>query len=150
MTTATVKSQKYAIVDTDVHHMYSSVDALVPYLPGIDPARLFVPKGDGGNPRGGLMKSAMPPGGGVAGSDARFFAEDHLDRHGIALAILNPGTPLGLGGVPDLDLAAAVARATNDWTINDRSINDGANNDWATNDCAIEDCAVEHLLADPQ
>jgi uncharacterized protein len=117
MTTATAKAQRYAIFDTDVHHMYPSFDALAPYLPGIDPARLYVPKGDGGNPRGGLMKSAMPPGGGVAGSDARFFAEDHLDRHGIALAILNPGSPLGLGGVPDLDLAAAVARATNDWTI---------------------------------
>jgi predicted TIM-barrel fold metal-dependent hydrolase len=40
-----------------------------------------------------------------------------MDRHGVDYALLSCGSTLGLGDLPDVDLAAAIARATNDWTI---------------------------------
>jgi len=42
-----------------------------------------------------------------------------LDRHGIDYAILSCGSTLGIGNLPDIDVAADVASATNDWTIDE-------------------------------
>jgi predicted TIM-barrel fold metal-dependent hydrolase len=47
------------------------------------------------------------------------LAEDHLDRYEIEYAVLNPGSTLGLSGIPDVDLACDLAHATNEWTVND-------------------------------
>jgi predicted TIM-barrel fold metal-dependent hydrolase len=47
------------------------------------------------------------------------MVEHHLDRYGLDYALLNPGSPLALAGHPFLDQAAAIASATNDWTINE-------------------------------
>jgi hypothetical protein len=43
--------------------------------------------------------------------------DDHLNRYEIDLAILNPGSTLYLSGLPDIELANEIARATNDWTV---------------------------------
>jgi predicted TIM-barrel fold metal-dependent hydrolase len=107
------------IIDADVHHQYPNVDALAPYLPDHDAAKVFFPNAGIGNPRGGMRKDAVPPGGGVPGSDPRFMVEHHLDAYGVDYAILNPGSPLALGGLPFEDMAADVASATNDWTVHE-------------------------------
>lgn len=107
------------ILDADVHHQYRSLEDLAPYLPdgNADP---YYTHGSGlHNANGAYRLDAVPPGGGTPGSDPQFVIEHHLDRHGIDLAILNPAGFLGLGGLPDADLAADLARATNDWTINE-------------------------------
>jgi predicted TIM-barrel fold metal-dependent hydrolase len=109
----------HPIFDCDLHHQYPSLDSLRPYLPegDIDP---YYTHGSGlHNVNGAYRLDAVPPGGGTPGSDPRFVVEHHLDRHGIDYAILNPAGFLGLGGLPDADLAADLAQATNDWTLNE-------------------------------
>lgn len=49
--------------------------------------------------------------------DARVQARERLDRHGIELAVVNPGTAAELSAVANPYLAAEVARATNDWLV---------------------------------
>jgi predicted TIM-barrel fold metal-dependent hydrolase len=114
-----VRQREYRVLDADTHHSYPSKKALAPYMPGKDASAIYMPRGNTGNPRGGMRKDALTRDGAVVGSDPKLFVEDHLDRYNIDYAILNPGTPLGLGGLPFLDLAADIASATNDWTIHD-------------------------------
>jgi predicted TIM-barrel fold metal-dependent hydrolase len=109
----------YPIFDSDLHHQYRSLDQLRPYLPPDSPEP-FYPDGAGlHNANGAYRLDETPPDGSTPGTDPRYVVERHLDKHGIDYAILNPGTFLGLGGLPDVDLAADLARATNDWTINE-------------------------------
>lgn len=63
-----------------------------------------------------MKKDAIVPTGGAAGSDPQIMIEDHLDRYGIDLALLNPGV-LSIPGIPFADIATSIARATNDWTL---------------------------------
>jgi predicted TIM-barrel fold metal-dependent hydrolase len=122
-------------VDSDVHHYFrNGVRDLRPYL---DPAwrkKLGLEKADigaSGNvagmdfhiptlhylvPGGTLRQDSAPPMGGVPGSDPTFMVQELLDRWKIAFAILRGGAVLGLGGIPDPDLGAAIAAAHNDWT----------------------------------
>ena len=109
----------YRIFDADLHHQYPSHEALAVYLPEGSPPPYYGGGTGIPNPRGAYRMDAIPPGGGVEGSDPAFVVSDHLDRYDIEYAVLNPGSLLGLGGLPDVDYAAAIARATNDWTIND-------------------------------
>jgi predicted TIM-barrel fold metal-dependent hydrolase len=107
----------HRIFDADVHHQYASTAALAPYMPDGDASGIYMPRSGGGSPRGGMRRDAMPPNGGIAGSVPEFVVENHLERYGIDYALLNPGSPLALGGIPFLDLAADLASATNEWTI---------------------------------
>jgi predicted TIM-barrel fold metal-dependent hydrolase len=43
--------------------------------------------------------------------------EEHFARHGLATAVLNPGTAPALSGMNATDLAIEFARATNQWTV---------------------------------
>ena len=105
------------IFDADVHNQYASLAALAPYLPEGAPQPYYAPGSGLHNSGGAYRLDAVPPGGGVPGSDPAFVAADHLDRHGIDYALLNPASFLGVAGLPDADLVADVAQATNDWTI---------------------------------
>lgn len=67
------------------------------------------------NPGGTMRLDAMPPDGGPPGSDPRFVVTDHLDRHDLGGALLIGGSVLGLGGIPEPEMAAAVASAHNLW-----------------------------------
>jgi predicted TIM-barrel fold metal-dependent hydrolase len=109
----------YRIFDSDLHHQYRSLEALAPYMPdgNVEP---YYTHGSGiHNAVGAYRLDAVPPGGGTPGSDPEFVVTHHLDRHDISYAVLNPAGFLGLGGLPDVDLAADLARATNEWTINE-------------------------------
>jgi predicted TIM-barrel fold metal-dependent hydrolase len=109
----------YPVIDADVHHQYPSMDALAPYLSDPDPVAYYN-RGSGViNTGGAYRKDAVPPGGGMPGSSPTFTSRDHLDRYGIDYAVLNPASLLGLGGLPDLNVAAQLAAATNDWTANE-------------------------------
>jgi uncharacterized protein len=112
-----MSSRAFKIFDADLHHQYRSMASLDPYMPEGVSGPYFTRGSAIPNTGGAYRKDAVPPRGGVPGSDPEFVVEDHLDRYGIEYAILNPASLLGLGGMPDVDLAAALARATNDWTI---------------------------------
>jgi predicted TIM-barrel fold metal-dependent hydrolase len=103
------------IFDTDVHHHWSWSE-LVDYLPeGTRPPTYI------GTPypkiTGAFREDTVPPRGGLPCSDPEFTAVDLLDRYDISHALLSCGSTLGLIDLPDLDLAATIAAATNDWTI---------------------------------
>src|ERR1700687_4458814 len=103
-------TRKYPVIDTDVHHMFTSgvgnLAGIAGYLSDhwreyIGYGKDMKPNGapryempGGGlfpNPRTAVMDSARSPAGGYPGSDPDFVRADHLDRYGIEYAILLPG-----------------------------------------------------------
>jgi uncharacterized protein len=109
-------SDRQRIIDVDVHHQFSTAAAIGEYLPEGMSYQYYSSGAGIPHPHGAFRHDVKPPTGGVPGSDPVHVGIDHLDRHGIDHAVLMPGSLLGLCGLPDLDMAAALARATNDWT----------------------------------
>src|ERR1700748_3405219 len=104
------------ILDADLHHHYRSLAALDPYLP--EGTSIPYYGGDAKpHPQGYYREDAAPPRGGPPASDPPYVVEHPLERWGIDYAILSSGSTLQIGGLPDEDLAATIARATNDWTM---------------------------------
>jgi predicted TIM-barrel fold metal-dependent hydrolase len=68
------------------------------------------------NPVGAMRRDTLHDDGPPASSPA-LVTEQLLDAHGIDRAVLLSGSMLGLGGLPDADLAAAVASAYNRWLV---------------------------------
>jgi predicted TIM-barrel fold metal-dependent hydrolase len=64
-------------------------------------------------------EDSHPPGGGVPGSDPEFARDQLLDAYGVDAAILMcaPGQGTHIGINQPAALSAAMARATNDWTM---------------------------------
>jgi predicted TIM-barrel fold metal-dependent hydrolase len=67
------------------------------------------------NPAGVLRGDAYAPDGSAPGADPSYTARQLLDAHDISRAILIGGEVLGLGAMPDPDVAATIAAAYNDW-----------------------------------
>ncbi len=125
---------RYTLVDCDVHPVLAGGLAdLAPYLSpaarhriglddprspsaGIGRERVSIPRNQMYvNPAGVLRKDAYGPDGSAPGSDPAYVAEHLLDAHQVSRAVLIGGDVLGLGAMPDPDLAAAIASAYNDW-----------------------------------
>ena len=99
-------------IDVDLHHHIADWSAVAPYVP----QGLRWRVGAGGPPlaRHGFRKvgvAAASP-----ATDPGEVKERFLDPRGIDVAILT-GNLLSLGVQPNPDLAAAIARAVNDWTL---------------------------------
>jgi uncharacterized protein len=122
------------LVDCDVHpHLRGGLGDLAPYLStalrhrigiGDKPARpedayreaISIPRNLlYFNPAGVLRRDAVPPDGSLPSSDSRYVASHLLDTHHIKRAILIGGDVLGLGAMPDPDLASGIASAYNEW-----------------------------------
>jgi uncharacterized protein len=122
-----VSTTNGTLVDCDVHpHLRSGWEDLEPFLTTAWRRRIGLGNGGGDrvsiprnlmyvNPAGVLRRDARPPDGGVPASDPDYVASHLLDAHGTTRAILIPGEVLGLGAMPDADLAAAIASAYNEW-----------------------------------
>jgi predicted TIM-barrel fold metal-dependent hydrolase len=67
------------------------------------------------NPVGAMRRDTIADGPHTPASDPGLVAEQLLDTHKIDRAVLLSGNLLGLGGLPDPDLAAALATAHNRW-----------------------------------
>ena len=67
------------------------------------------------NPAGVLRTDTIPPDGSAPASDPVHVGRHLLDAHQISRAVLIGGEILGLGAMPDPDLAAVIASAYNDW-----------------------------------
>jgi hypothetical protein len=123
----TPAASRLGVIDCDIHPARRSDRDLHPYLEKRwrDLAETFgtgrrlgyvdgvaYPKGQPAAAR----RDAWPPEGGQPGSSLSFMRTQHLDANGIAFGILNP---LGISGqgLRNLDLAAAYARAVNDWQV---------------------------------
>jgi uncharacterized protein len=124
----------YALVDCDVHPiMKGGLGDLRPFLStaaqhrlGIDGRRGLTTGGQREavsiprnmlyvNPAGVLRGDAHAPDGSAPGADPAYTAQHHLDAHGVSRAVLIGGEVLGLGAMPDPDVAAIIASAYNDW-----------------------------------
>jgi predicted TIM-barrel fold metal-dependent hydrolase len=121
-------------VDCDVHsHLKRGLADLAPYMPSSWQKRLGVGHADAAwakdvyashfsipknvlyvNPVGVMRRDAMPEDGSVPASDPALVRSQLLDEFGIDRAVLIGGNMLGLGGLPDADLAAVIASAYND------------------------------------
>lgn len=126
--------QALGIVDCDVHpHFRRGVGELAKYMPEAWRRRLGM--GNVGdwtkdipattftipfnmlyiNSAGAMRRDTIPADGSPPASDPRMVVEQLLDPYGIDRAVLIGGNILGLGALPDPDMAAAVASAFNDW-----------------------------------
>lgn len=125
---------RYELVDCDVHPiMRGGMGDLKPFMStasqhrlGIDGRRGLTTSGQREavsiprnmlyvNPAGVLRGDAHSPEGAYPGADPAFTAQQLLDGHGIDRAVLIGGEVLGLGAMPDPDVAALIASAYNDW-----------------------------------
>jgi predicted TIM-barrel fold metal-dependent hydrolase len=108
----------YPIIDCDVHRQFPP-EGIAKYLPERDVEPYYA--GGAGLPHvdGAFRIDTFPPRGGLPASDPEYVVVDHLDRHGIDYAVLSQGSLLGLSGMHDVDRAAELAAAINDWTIDD-------------------------------
>jgi uncharacterized protein len=128
------QDQSYRLVDCDVHPiMKGGLGDLRPFLSqaaqhrlGLDGRRGLTTGGQREpvsiprnmlyvNPAGVLRGDAHAPDGSAPGADPAYTAQHHLDAHGIDRAVLIGGEVLGLGAMPDPDVAALIASAYNSW-----------------------------------
>jgi len=129
-----LRQMPYDLVDCDVHPiMKGGLAELVPHLSraaqrrlGLDERRNLTTAGHREavsiprnmlyiNQAGVLRDDARAPDGSAPGADPSFTAQQLLDGNGISRAVLIGGEVLGLGAMPDPDVAATIASAYNDW-----------------------------------
>jgi uncharacterized protein len=119
------------LVDCDVHPSFRrGIEDLAPFLTAVWRRRLGLDAANGNdyrdrvaiprnlfyvNPAGVLRRDAIPPDGSPPGSDPAHVSAQHLDANGVARAVLIGGDVLGLGAMPDADVATAIASAYNEW-----------------------------------
>jgi predicted TIM-barrel fold metal-dependent hydrolase len=113
------------LIDVDLHHQIADWRAVAPYAPAGLRHRV-ARKGGPPLARHGFKfvgersgDAPLPPeDGGSAhpAADPRWVKEQYLDKRGVDLAILT-GSLTSLGVQPNADMAAAVARGVNDWTL---------------------------------
>ena len=117
----TVRKVAPYLVDCDCHHLWHKIDDIFPYLP-----RQYVQEiKDFGSmfPNGGWTN--MPNSHGYRTDHevdedtdfAEFTVREHLDRYDIDVAILTGQMVYPTVGMTNLDYAAAICRAHNDWTL---------------------------------
>ena len=116
------------MIDCDVHQNFDHVRDLLPWL---DPAYrdYFLHAGFGGfelpnyltwtHPHGTTRRDAVPPDGGVPGSDYETMREQLLDPLEVEYAILTGEDILSVSSLPNPQVAAAVATAYNRWLIDE-------------------------------
>jgi predicted TIM-barrel fold metal-dependent hydrolase len=113
------------MIDCDVHQNFNSLRDLEPWL---DPAfrdylevggytGFQLPNYPWVHPSGFTMGDALPPTGGVAGSDYETMREQLLDRYAVEFAILTGEDILNVACMPHPQFAAALATAYNRWLL---------------------------------
>ena len=118
---------RLAIADCDIHHSPRDFKLLYPYLEPrwrehIDMFGRHSRQGNYSGPQypksqpDASRRDAWPTGGGRPGSNLDFMRVHHLDANNIELGVLAMIRPHP-GGIPNLDLSAALCRAINDWQV---------------------------------
>jgi predicted TIM-barrel fold metal-dependent hydrolase len=101
------------VIDVDLHHQVAHWTAVAPYVPA--GLRWRIERG-GGPPmaRHGFRPIGAPPS--QQAVDPAAVKEQYLEPRQVDVAILT-GSLMSLGVQPNPDLAAAIARGVNDWTL---------------------------------
>lgn len=127
-TPAETQKRHRPINDVDVHPtIVGGMDVLLPYMPKVWQEKI---RPSGGPLRPGVgsrylhpvdppvMRDAVPPGGGAAGSDPVFLAADHLDKYNVQNGLLIEIVSSTLAcAAADPDHSAVVVSACNDYLL---------------------------------
>jgi len=115
---------RVAVIDCDIHNALPSEKTLSTFLPERwrRHHELFGGRGHSGSyyPRANpnaARSDSWPPSGAPPGSDLQFLREQLLDYWHMDFGVLNP--LVGAGGQLNLEHAAALSRAVNDWQLAD-------------------------------
>jgi hypothetical protein len=115
----TPPSSASGIVDCDTHNYWNSPDELWPFISRRwrDHMETYGTRRFAGSDYPRFWREPeerIPISGKRTGADVEFMGVDHLDRHGIAYAVLIPMSDVSIG-IGNLSLAEALAQAVNDW-----------------------------------
>ncbi|HVX29147.1 MAG TPA: amidohydrolase family protein, partial [Nitrolancea sp.] len=112
------------IIDCDIHQRTRKPEDLFPYLPRTyqERIRLYTTglSQRAGYPNGGdrgYRADSYPEDGGPAGSDLDLMRRQHLDPNNVEYGILLGQEYRPIPSLPDVDYAAALSAAYNDWMI---------------------------------
>jgi predicted TIM-barrel fold metal-dependent hydrolase len=105
-----------AVIDVDLHHRISDWGEIAPFVPEGLRHRFTRRGGPPMAQHGFTMVGPSAMGEVPAANDPAAVRDTYLKPHGIDVAILT-GTIFSLGVQPNADLAAALARGVNDWTL---------------------------------
>lgn len=117
-------------IDCDVHHILPDFESLFAYLEPVFLRRIEAASGPWAEARNNFQMprrayfhpfstarlDTMDPDGSNHAADPARVRSELLDRYNVLYAILMGNNLTTLSGMPDPDLAAAMARAYNDWT----------------------------------
>ncbi|WML50918.1 amidohydrolase family protein [Neobacillus sp. PS3-12] len=120
--TGTKNKVKRSFIDSDIHN-YTSLDEIKKYLPRVYrdqidlwgwrlPGSLYL----NGGIKGGQRADSIPPSGGFPGSDLDFIRKQYLDPFNVEYGILT-GSDYSCQATPDVDYAAAISTAINEYTL---------------------------------
>ncbi len=118
------ESAGYPVIDVDVHEAFTSLKDLVPYLE--EPWKSLIARGHWNGfatpfiswgAGGGARLDAKPPSGAPSGSDYGLMREQLLDAYDIRGAILTGAFYPAMLGDMQVEAAAAMAAAYNDYQI---------------------------------
>lgn len=109
------------VIDVDIHHTMRDWSDLQPYLDEPWRTKIVNPGSHVGSlgylsPAGHRRKDAVPPDGGLPGSDPELLIQQLMDDNNVDVGILT-GEIYGWNVHPHNDYANAVLQAFNDWTI---------------------------------
>ncbi|MFB5934548.1 amidohydrolase family protein [Peribacillus frigoritolerans] len=113
---------KRTIIDSDIHN-YTALDEIKKYLPRVYrdqidlwgwrlPGSLYL----NGGIKVGQMADSTPPDGGFPGSNLDFLSSQYLDPFHVEYGILT-GSDYSCQASPDVDYAAAISSAINEYTL---------------------------------
>ena len=122
---APARARKVApyVVDCDCHHVWRQIEDIFPYLPRryVESIRDFgpmLPKYPYTNMRNNSGLAFRVDHAIENDTDlAQFTVEHHVEAYGIDAALLTGSSVYSAAGLPDLDYAAALCRAFNDYTL---------------------------------
>ncbi len=106
------------VIDCDVHNIPAREEDILPYLPPFYRRRgvRLLNRHEYPHPESALRKDSAPADGGPIGSSLPLLQEQLLDKYEMDYAVLT-GEWSSMGLLPDVDYAAALALAYNDYVI---------------------------------
>jgi uncharacterized protein len=114
------------IIDCDVHPYASGPTDIIPYMPRAWQERFTAQKFEMSgrsvhrypHPVGGSLRTdAVPPGGGLAGSDPQYMIEHLIDRYDVSAALMIPIQACAVSAWTDADRSAVFVEAFNRYVV---------------------------------
>jgi predicted TIM-barrel fold metal-dependent hydrolase len=113
--------ERVRVIDCDVHESPASPKLLKPYLAkewhGFIESNELIPNNGYTVPIGGTRRDAVRPDGKIGSMDVEQIIWQHLDAYDITYAVLTGLLGFKFAAMPQMQLAAGLASAYNDWVM---------------------------------